>query len=756
MTVHIVGVRHHSPACAAVVRHVLERVQPSHVLIEGPVDVNDRMWELSTLDHTLPIAMFHFLSDRRTHVAAFTPFCTHSPEWVAIRWGARHDAEVRFIDLPSWAKAFHHNDNRTADGEDRYGDVVTALCERLGVDGPDGAWDHLFEQAEDAGVLEERLAQYFAGLRTPEVQVEAKHLAREDFMARCIAWAADQPGDTVVVCGGYHKPALERLWPTMPRRWPELPEPGEDARSGTYLVPWSFERLDAFAGYSAGLPSPGWYDTVHRSGPQEGARQMLDQAIASLREAKVPISAADRIAVEVQLQALTAIRGHRVPLRSDVLDALTSGLIKEALDVPPPWTRRAGVQRATDARLVQVLRVFQGDAKGKLATGTPQPPLVDSVLDALKKHGLPWGPPPGATVSLDLYTPAELERSRVLHRMKVLGLPGVRRTDGPADPAGASHAESWQLIETDEFVPAVLEASAYGASLGHAAERRLQERLAVSTRLDDLTAVLVDALFVGLDSMADDILLLTRDALSQVHEFGDLGQAIRLMLDLWRYDTVFVAAGHTSVGEILAQLLSTALYLFESAAGEEPSRDRQLTAAALRDLLRDGPVHAGDRVLAQGVFTRRSADPHAPPDLRGAAFGLRIAGGADLEAEALQTIREVSPDIIGDWLAGLFAVSRDTLTDSEALLTALDERLRMMSLHEFLHALPALRIAFAWFPPRERRNVGASVFGLHGVDEAAARRILRAPVDVAATTRGVELDRDVENVLFLYGQVSHG
>jgi hypothetical protein len=167
MSVRVVGVRHHSPACARVVRHVLDTTNPAVVLIEGPSDFNDRIAELS-LPHRLPIAMFHFLTGPVGRVQAFTPFAATSPEWIALQWCFEHDVDVRFMDLPSGDKAFHYNENRFADRFDLYSEAMRALCERLGVDGSDAAWDHLFEQPDPADVVLERLDRFFAELR-PDV-----------------------------------------------------------------------------------------------------------------------------------------------------------------------------------------------------------------------------------------------------------------------------------------------------------------------------------------------------------------------------------------------------------------------------------------------------------------------------------------------------------------------------------------------------------------------------------------------------------
>jgi hypothetical protein len=59
----IIGVRHHSPACARLVRQVIAQVRPWAVLIEGPSDMNARLGEL-LLPHALPIAVYSYYLPR--------------------------------------------------------------------------------------------------------------------------------------------------------------------------------------------------------------------------------------------------------------------------------------------------------------------------------------------------------------------------------------------------------------------------------------------------------------------------------------------------------------------------------------------------------------------------------------------------------------------------------------------------------------------------------------------------------------------
>src|SRR5579862_8924079 len=129
-------VRHHSPACARMVRRLALDVRPSVILIEGPSDFNDRRNEL-TLPHHLPIAIYSYV--RRADGArrgAYYPFCVYSPEWQAIRVAVEQGIPWRFIDLP-WAEIAAEGgedespeagSQRYADGELRRSDYVAALC----------------------------------------------------------------------------------------------------------------------------------------------------------------------------------------------------------------------------------------------------------------------------------------------------------------------------------------------------------------------------------------------------------------------------------------------------------------------------------------------------------------------------------------------------------------------------------------------------------------------------------------------------
>src|SRR5690606_23012353 len=205
-------VRHHSPACARLVRELIAQVKPAAVLIEGPADFNPYMHEL-WLPHELPIAIYSYMRlPDGTRRGAFYPFCEYSPEWQALQAARDAGAAARFIDLPwseiATAKSLSH---RYADAELRRSRYVDVLCRELGVEDFNALWDTLCEIVDDLSLPDYlRRAHTFCGLiRLADGHVPAEDRRREAFMAAQIRQAADEfAGPLVVVTGAYHSYAL--------------------------------------------------------------------------------------------------------------------------------------------------------------------------------------------------------------------------------------------------------------------------------------------------------------------------------------------------------------------------------------------------------------------------------------------------------------------------------------------------------------------------------------------------------------------
>ncbi|WP_433174987.1 DUF5682 family protein [Actinoallomurus sp. CA-150999] len=790
MAVTYIGVRHHSPACARLVARTIERLRPAYVLVEGPADFGDRIDEL-LLGHDLPVAIFsHYRDASRTH-ASWTPFCAYSPEWVALTVGRDRGARVRFIDLPAWHPAFADRRNRYADAEERYAEATRRLCRSFAVDNTDALWDHLFE-VEPGDDLAERLATYFDLVRG-ESAAGPDDTAREAYMARWIRAAAADAGErpVVVVTGGFHRPALRALAGDLAEEWPEVPRPPEGAVGGSYLVPYSFQRLDSFTGYQSGMPSPEYYQRLWESGPERAAAALTEIVVTRLRRRRQPVSTADLIAARTLTDGLARLRGHRVPARTDLLDGLVAALVADDLEHPLPWTVRGPLAPGAHPAVAEMVTALSGDRVGHLHPGTPAPPLLHDVTAELERLGLDGE----GTVVLRLTGDRDLHRSRVLHRIRVLRIPGFERESGPAADTEPAAEERWTLSPGEHRIPALIEAGAYGATLADAAGAVLEERTAeAGADTGRLATVLFDAALCGQADRSERIAGTLAAGIAAASEVGALGRVLGTVLGLWRHDRLLGTAGSPLFGTVISECVGRVLWLVEGVRGGPAPADleRLHALAATRDAL----VHAGgplglDRDAALGVAGRVGANTDAPPDLRGAAFGLawRLGGTAD----PVRAVRGVAdPKTLGDWLAGLFALARDEVladepgedtasagdvearreprpaaltaeTESAAgpetaqtgrggpgLLGTLDELISGLPERDFLVALPALRQAFEFFPPREREMIARRLLDRRGVRDSA-RALLRTPADPLLIAAAMDLENRVDRLLTAEG-----
>ncbi|WP_348945564.1 DUF5682 family protein [Chitinibacter sp. FCG-7] len=770
--VEIIGVRHHSPACARLVAQRIRDSRPDWVLIEGPADFNPRLDELF-LPHTLPLAIYSFCSaGELLHRALWSPFADYSPEWQALQVGRECGAQLAFIDLPAWHDAFADISNRYADVNDSEQERLASAYEaelgrQLGIEGRDALWDHLFESStsssSDLAELSARLRQYFINLRGTDPG-SASNQAREQMMARWIAWAAQQGQEgqqqnrVLVVCGGYHAPMLAQLWPSIEpdirqdSAAPATPDLHESiagvsdgsiastVATGSYLLPYTGKRLDAFHGYASGMPSPAFQQAVWESGLQQAGTQLLQGMMQRLRQKKLPASTADLLAIHVRTQALARLRGHVQPLRNDWLDALAGSLVRDALDAPLPWTYRGPLRRGTDPVLVEIMDVLAGDQAGQLAPGTPLPALLHAVSSELLALDLQPPFSESRNITLALLDEADRGKSRVLHRLAILQIPGFKRLSGPNWAMSGERSEQWQLSHPLEQQAALIEAAIYGATLADAAIARLAEQLAHSHGASALAQLLNRAAQAGLPAFSPGLLSRLHEAISSESRFEVLGQPLAITHGLYRHGHELGMADAPALLELLQLTLDRLLWLAEvhGSVSAQDSNAHLAAWQALRLLLRDAQASTGlplgelpiTRALA--VCQRKARHPQAAPLSRGAALGCLLSVAHDDQQQAddihsaIALLSALPPAALGDALQGLLALARHELIHVPAFIATLRQLVSALDEADFIQALPALRAAFAWLPSFERGELAQQI--LHLLGSTASPRTLTAPL----------------------------
>jgi hypothetical protein len=271
--VHLLGIRHHGPGSAALVRQALDQLDPMCVLIEGPPEGNELIRFVAAQGMKPPVALLvHGVEDM--NAALFMPFAEFSPEWQAMRWALERGRAVSFCDWPagislalSKAKTEETESKAIASTSvvERDPDPLDLMAEAAGYGDGEAFWNALIEQyggrRGDALALFSAIEEAMTEARLYEnlnEQAERKQMLREAFMrTRLRESMKEYSGPIAVVCGAWHVSALRQSVSATADKavLKALPRLKVQAT----WVPWTDSRLSVLSGYGAGVISPGWY-----------------------------------------------------------------------------------------------------------------------------------------------------------------------------------------------------------------------------------------------------------------------------------------------------------------------------------------------------------------------------------------------------------------------------------------------------------------------------------------------------------------
>ncbi len=741
--------RHHSPAAAKLLRQLIQNRRPAQILIEGPSDFNDRISELF-LAHTLPIAIYSYIqteeADRR---GAFYPFCAYSPEWVALSTAHQLNIPVQFIDQPLGDRSPSNVSNCYSDEALKRGSYIQSLCEKLGVEDFDAIWDVLFEINPEIALDEylERCHQFCWHLRESG-EVQSSDRDREAYMAHQIRQVQGQTsGQILVVTGGFHSSALFELLKTDSIPSPQQHPP--PATRGIALTPYTYDRLDGLTGYNSGMPNPGFYQTVWESRQNTQAAiapKILTEVITKLREKKQIASTADLIAVQTLAQGLADLRSHAEIWRSDLVDGVIGGLVKEDLN---------GSQHPFLEAIQEVLR---GKQAGQLANGTPLPPFVQDLHQRMRSLDLFPALHP-RKIDLDLLeNSAHRQSSALLHSVRILEIYGIKRTEGTDFVTRSDLSkiwERWQLQWSPEFDASCIETAIYGTNLPEATIAKLRERAYKIDRDSEQAALLLlDAALAGVLEFVDSFYPRLIQLLRQESNFLTLSQSLRHLLYLYRYDEVLNSQKQTTIAQVLTEAFNRGLWLLNSLG--IPQGEETLFVQGINNLLetyeRSGSLLTHQRSHLIQTLDRFSQDQQQLPILRGAAIGaLWLLGETPMEQIVQLLTYYADPEQLGDFLTGLFQLARETTQRDADLLLSIDDLLLNFSDDDFLTALPALRLAFSFFTPREKHKLATTLIQATEGPAMTSQEFLHLPMGLEVAAQAIAFESKLFALVNQYG-----
>lgn len=759
----LLGVRHHGPGSARAVRAALDEGRPDAVLVEGPPEADALVRLAADEGMRPPVALLAHVVDEPGR-SAFWPLAEFSPEWVAIKWALGHGATVRFIDLPAAhslalrAEAEEGGEKAPLGeeggekaprgeeggaevplgeedgGEDRsVGDVridpIGVLAETAGYDDPERWWEDVVEHRGahgDAFAPFEALGDAMGALR--EAYGDGGHdrdLVREAYMRLQVRAAQKEFGAerVAVVCGAWHVPALLRKVTVAADR--ALLKGLPKVKAEMTWVPWTHRRLSRASGYGAGITSPGWYGHLF-SAPDRPVERWMTKVAGLLRDEDMLVSSAHVIEAVRLADTLAAMRGRPLAGLTETTDAVRA-VMCEGSDVPLALVHD---------------KLVVGDVLGEVPESAPAVPLQRDLTRLQRALRLK---PEAAEreLELDLRKETDAARSRLLHRLRLLGV----HWGEPAASRGSTGTfrETWRLRWEPELSVRVAEAGVWGTTVLAAATGKASSDAVDARALADVTALAERCLLAELPDALPVVMRVLADRAALDADVGHLAQALPALVRSLRYGDVrgtgTEALGGVALGlaeRIFVGLPPACAGLDAEAAVEMRGHvDAVHGAVGLLGDIRPGPaggpeprpsapgaVDAAHAVAGRGVRERWHSvlrllgqrDTVAGV-VRGRSVRLLLDAGVlgDEEVARLMGLalsRGSAPAEGAAWIEGFVGGGSGggmLLVHDERLLGLVDDWLSGVSDSAFTDVLPLLRRTFSAYEPGVRRTLGELV-----------------------------------------------
>jgi len=539
----LLGVRHHGPGSARAVRAALAAARPRVVLIEGPPEADALIPLAAEEDMRPPVALLAHAVDEPGR-SAFWPLAEFSPEWVAIRWALEHGVPARFIDLPAahtlaWERAGKDTPDAEDEptGEDRQPDQpapdtpsgpdirvdpLAVLAETAGYDDPERWWEDVVEHRgageRDPFAPFTALEEAMGALReTYGAGGHDRDLVREAYMRLQVRAAQREFEDRVaVVCGAWHVPALRQRTAVAADR--ALLKGLPKVRAELTWVPWTHRRLSRAGGYGAGIDSPGWYGHLFAA-PDRPVERWMTKVAGLLREEDRIVSPAHVIEAVRLAETLAVMRGRPLPGLGETTDAVRA-VMCEGSDVPLSLVRD---------------RLVVGDVLGEVPPGAPAVPLQRD-LDRQQRRLRIKPEALERELELDLRKETDAARSRLLHRLRLLGI----EWGEPVASRGSTGTfrETWRLRWEPEWAVRVAEAGVWGTTVLAAANAKAEADAVGAQGLADVTALAEHCLLAELPDALPVVMRVLADRAALDTDVGHLAQALPALVRSLRYGDV--------------------------------------------------------------------------------------------------------------------------------------------------------------------------------------------------------------------------
>lgn len=705
----LLGIRHHGPGSARAVVAELRRLRPDVLLVEGPPEAEALVGHVGDEGLRPPVALLGYAVDQPRR-SVFWPLADFSPEWQAIRWAVANDVPVRFCDLPvSIQLATDEPETSEAGKYDETSrvrvDPLAVLAEAAGYDDAERWWEDVVEHRLDENeapfaAIAEAMAVVRAEAPPLPEPLRVDEERREAHMRKVVRGTVKDGFTRVaVVCGAWHVPALtempsvaadNRVLNGLPRR-----------KVAMSWVPWTHSRLAWWSGYGAGVAAPGWYQHLFSSarvGASDIVSGWLVNAANVLRDNDIPVSSAHVIEAVRLSEALAGLRGRPLAGLAELTDATQAVLCDGS---------------RSKLELIQ-RRLVVGEALGEVPESAPSVPLAQDLRRTQRRLRLK----PQATaqeLDLDLRKPIGLDRSRLLHRLRILNIDWGEVTE--RSRSRGTFREQWQLRWRPELAVTVVEAAIWGTTVESAAAACIGDKAEQATSLADITELIELCLLADLTESLPRLMAALRDHAATDRDVTHLMRALPPLVRAYRYGDVR-GTDTTALAEAIDGLLvRIRVGLPPATSGLDDEGAAQLVKdIAAVDTAQRLIAHADPAVRGEWLDTLASISKRE--NIHGLLAGrlvrmLHDADRLDNDEVARRMGTVVTPGVPpaegAAWIEGFLADAGLLLCHDDTLLALVDAWVAAIPGDSFREVLPLLRRTFGTFDAPERRLIGERV-----------------------------------------------
>ncbi len=363
-------------------------------------------------------------------------------------------------------------------------------------------------------------------------------------------------------------------------------------------------------------------------------------------------------------------------------------------------------------------RLVIGEKVGAVPADIPTIPFLEDLLKQIKSCRLTkyWESPTphflkGTATNpkggIDLREPKDLDKSHLLHRLNLLGIPWGELREGSENATG-SFKEIWRLEWQPEFSIRFIEVGIWGNTVRDAALAYVTQEAQDTPSLSVLATLIGQVLKADLVELIDPLISRLQAIAAQTQDVFFLMESLPALVDITQYGDarktnvsavydlideiipricVGVGAAATGIDETAAKELFKKLMAVNQRIGlvnsDKHQKDWNTALQKLADDARTVP-------LIRGIATRLLFDKSVL-DLQGTMTRLYFALSSS--SEALE---------VAQWLEGFLHGSGLVLIYHPALWQILDQWVSNLPLSHFEEVLPVLRRTCSSFPPPER------------------------------------------------------